>query len=323
METKQSGEVRDDLTPSQWAVKLGIPEQIIQEVKTFSSAGWALDSNNQPRNLNAWEMKALALQAYKSGLSVLGKQLFFLGNGIYVGKSGKVSIARRDTGIPFVRATVRPASKQERENYGIVNNDPAEPMLYEHLWFAEVYAKVEGKVEKVSDSFGHACISNIHLKYKEKDPIRLCADMASTRAISRALSLVYDFFGLESWEEVVLGQEIPATAVVVETRSVKDKILDKIGTVPAEQVSPPPPAEPPVPVETIQSKLIDEIMGLFSEHGKKFSQAERTFYSNRKNVEDYGEAELLTIRDRLFKKIGIDIPKAGEPEEAEGSEGQE
>lgn len=193
-----------ELTVSKWGEAVGVPESIIQEVKTFASSGWALNSYGQSRELNLSEIKMCALACQRTGLSLIGKQVIFLGNGLYVTKGGKIAVARNDKVNPLSRVDVRPATDDERESYGLRFSNPEDALKYEHLWYAEIYVRnKEGQPEKVSNSFGHACIGNIKLKGREQDPTRLCADMASTRAVSRALSQFYDFFGMESVEEIL------------------------------------------------------------------------------------------------------------------------
>ncbi len=190
--------------PSQWAKSLKIPETAIQEVKLYSNLGWAMDAYGKPRQLSIDEQKMMALATYKLGFSAMGKQLIFLGNSLYVTKGGKIAVARKDEKMPMTRVKVRPATSDERVAYGILHNEPEEQANYEHLWYAEIFARIDGETVSVSDAYGHACVSNIKLYGKEKDPRRLCADMASTRAISRALSQAYDFFGIDSFEEVAM-----------------------------------------------------------------------------------------------------------------------
>jgi len=243
---------------SKWGDEMGIAETTTQEVSLFSSMGWALDNYGKPRQLSNDEKKMIALACHNTGLSVMGKQIMYLGNSLYVTKSGKISVSRRDKERPLHRIKVRPATEEERTAYGTIHNKPnatetrqiktrngsytAEVSLYEHLWYAEIHAKIDDKVEIVSDAFGHACIDNIRLNQKEKDPRRLCADMASTRAVSRALTQAYDFFGIESYEEVALRAEpIDVSYEEVDPTEKTDKLADELseqaGTDEGEQVS--------------------------------------------------------------------------------------
>lgn len=202
---------------SEWGKSLSIPEQVIQEVKLFNQLGWALDNYGKPRELSEPESKMMALICHKLGLSPVGKQVMFLGNSIYVAKSGKVSKARRDDIMPLVRATVRPATLDERKFAGLIHNDPEKALVFEHYWHAEIYAMVKGEIQLVASEFGHACVGNINLRGKEVDPRRLCSDMAKTRAVSRALSMIYDFYGVESYEEVAINNNNQPSQPVLDT----------------------------------------------------------------------------------------------------------
>ena len=209
------------VVPSRWAKSMDISETVVQEVKLFNNMGWALDGYGKPKKLSEDENKMMALICHKLGLSPVGKQVFFLGNSVYVAKTGKISKARRDANMPLVRIDVRPATEEEREAAGLIYNDPEEAKKFEHYWHATIFAKLDGEVIQVANEFGHACVSNINLRGKENDPRRLCSDMAKTRAISRGLSMVYDFFGVDSYEEVALGQPKANEVIDVEAEVVE------------------------------------------------------------------------------------------------------
>lgn len=236
--------VADELTPSKWAASLNIPEVIIQEVKLFSQMGWALDGSGKSRALTPIEQKFLSLKCHQSGLSLAAGHMIFLGTKLYVTIAGKRAAAMKDPVKPYFRAAIRPATKEERELYGISNNDPKLPKLFEHLWYAEIFALIGGKEVLVGADYGHASYANINLRGKDTDTVHLCADMAKTRAQGRALSQSYDFFGLDGYEEV---GTLPTTYEIIEepqkslTERLKDKALE-IETVPA-QVPPPPPVQ--------------------------------------------------------------------------------
>lgn len=249
----------DDLTPSKWAAALGISEIIMQRVKTYSEAGWATDGNGASRKLSLPEMKMLAIAEHETGLSAAAGQLLFLGNKLYIPVAGKRAKALKDKDKPLWAVKTDFASADERAAYGVVNNDPKLPKLFEHLIKATLFTRIDGEIIELSTAYGHACVSNIKLRQKEMDPVHSCHDMAETRAISRALSMVYDFFGIDSYEEVALTpiptnvEIIPEEAPKSLTERLKEK-ADNITTVPA-QVPPPPPvqeqtesgANPPAP----------------------------------------------------------------------------
>ena len=205
--------------PAEWSEKLGIAVAIVEEVENASLRGWAKDANGNKRQLAQHEKRSLVLLKHQTGLSILGGQIIWLGDTAYITKPGKVSMARRDPDIPLRKVSVRPATKEEREMHGIVEHVCEKPREFEFLAYAEIYAMMDGKMEIVSDGFGHANYNNINLKGKDKECFRLCKDMAETRAVSRALSVVYDSFGLPSYEEVAQGNTFgaPEPRVVIET----------------------------------------------------------------------------------------------------------
>lgn len=222
-----------------WGETLHIPPAIIEEVKMFDGAGWALASSGQPRQLTAPELKLVALICHRTGLSVAGKQMIFLGNSLYITKGGKVAKARQDEKMPLVRVETRPATDEERQAEGLpAVGEQSDPTKRDYLAYAEIHAKVDDKVEKVSSAFGHANVGNINLRGKERDSFRLCKDMSETRAISRALSQVYDFFGLASYEEVAMGRPVEAEYTVEDngkttTENLTDRMKKKADDLPA------------------------------------------------------------------------------------------
>lgn len=239
-------DITDDkaLTESAFGDSLGIPKDVIAEVKVWAQSGWVKDGFGNVRELTPNEQKMVALVAWKTGLSVVGKHVIMLGDTLYVSKQGKVRVARHDKELPYVRCETRPATAEERKMAGLIYNDPEDWQKFEHYWRAEVYAIVAGSVEKVANSYGHACVANINLKGKTADPRRLCSGMAETRAVSRALSSVYDFFGMESMEEVAVARQMEQhevieakSEVVGESKSVDDVLQlleDNADSIPPE-----------------------------------------------------------------------------------------
>lgn len=325
-----NGDENKALTPSEWGRSLKIPDQTIQEVTLFSDMGWAMDNNNKSRQLSIHEKKMVALACVKTGLSVMGKQVIFLGNSLYVTKGGKIAMARKDKDRPLAKIEVRPATETERQDYGVVHNDPTKPLECEHLWFAEIYALFNGDVMKVSDAYGHACVSNIKLYGKEKDPRRYCADMASTRAVSRALTLAYDFFGFESWEEVGLQPGPVEASYTIEdgktaTETVKNIIAEK-----AEEVALPETLEkvsagyvqveggdePVVPVTAIH------VLQLMEEHVDSLPEGFRKKYPDQR-VMLYGQEALDGLKDKIERfALPQGGPDSGETEEIGSETGQ-
>ncbi len=241
---KKQGNENPETKALTWRETMKIPPMVWEEVITFDGLGWAIDKYNQPMALTDPEKKVLCLFIVKSGLSLVGKQAMFLGNSVYVSKTGKIAVAKKDKKMPLARIDVRAATEAERSGYGIAEQENPTKATYEHLWYAQIFAwtgppDCESKdktVQPVAEAFGHAFLGNIKLKGKENDPVRLCADMAQTRAVSRALTYAYDFFGAESLEEVWdrPAQErevIDTTAEVIEDTPVGTPVDEDVTTV--------------------------------------------------------------------------------------------
>lgn len=338
--------VVDELTPSKWAASLNIPEVIIQEVKLFSQMGWALDGSGKSRSLTPIEQKFLALKCHQSGLSLAAGHMIFLGTKLYVTIAGKRAAAMKDPVKPYFRVAIRPATKEEREMYGIQNNDPKLPKLFEHLWYAEIFALIGGKEVLVGADYGHACYQNINLRGKDTDTVHLCADMAKTRAQGRALSQSYDFFGLDGYEEV---GTLPTTYEIIPdpqkslTERLKDKALE-IETVPA-QVPPPPPVQEQTesgdntpapedtwsgPVEDNQPAVADtptqaprsvgevtvqDVLLFIEENKDVLPPADRSRFTEAK-LKRYKPEALAISLENLRKDVARAHSKAGVPETA-------
>ena len=332
--------VVDDLTPSKWAASLNIPEVVIQEVKLFSQMGWAMDGSGKSRALTPIEQKFLALKCHQSGLSLAAGHMIFLGTKLYVTISGKRSAAMKDPNKPYFRAAIRPATKEEREMYGISNNDTKLPKLFEHLWYAEIFSLIGGKEVLVGADYGHASYANINLRGKDTDTVHLCADMAKTRAQGRALSQAYDFFGLDGYEEV---GTLPTTYEVIQEpqKSLTDRLKDKaleIEIVPA-QVPPPPPvqeqtesgANPPAPEDTgsgpaddnfpavvdtptqaprnVGEVTVQDVLLFIEENKDVLPPADRSRFTKAK-LERYKPEALAISLENLRKAVEKATPKA-------------
>jgi len=209
------------VVPSGWAESMGIDEKIITEIKTCSTHGWALDRDKKPRALTVTEMQMIALACHKTGLSLMSKQIMFLGDKLYVSKSGRVYMARTDKQMPFVRLTTRPATEEERKSYGLPAGEIEDSKKHQFLAYCEVYALVNNKIELVASAYGHANYNNVHLKGIETDTFRLCKDMSETRAQNRALAQVYDPLGLDSYEDIYLAKAERPKVIDIEVEVVE------------------------------------------------------------------------------------------------------
>lgn len=133
-----------------------------------------------PDKLTPQEQGALARIHELYGLDPLLKEIIVLGGNLYTTRAGITRCAKRDPAKAPVSVQIIPATKEEREAAGCVQNDPTKPQ-YQHLWKC-LLLKPGTPGEHPFIGFGMASREDVNLSGKNFKTIR---DMADTRAYNR------------------------------------------------------------------------------------------------------------------------------------------
>lgn len=302
---------------SEWAERAGIPPEVEQEIKLYSASGWTKEP------LTAVQCAILGKIMVRTGLSPLAKHIYFLSNQVYVSKAGKLYKAFHDEKRPLHRIETRPATDEERKQMGTSHDTPSDRTNFEHVWRADVYTLGKGNETIVEDDsgeprflkpseiligsgWGTADSHNVGLYGVEKDPFRLCSGMAETRAISRALTTIYDFQGMESLEEVAMAATPP-----IPVEEPKATVSEKSAEKPEDATR-----------QLKEAELIEEIHGLLDRNARllaaEYAKLKGKFTQAR--LKEYTLDGLVATRDAIQDKINKLTPD-GETPEAPPSEG--